>query len=129
MNATRLARIAALTLSIVVLGASGAYLVLYLYRWEWNRAEISGIVFIAALTTVSAGLVLRAIHGLDVRLARLERSGRSADAAWPTGATSVEETAAMIRTANRSRPARRFAWLARPRRGPWSLSPSCWAPA
>jgi hypothetical protein len=33
---------------IVTLVASGAYVFVYLYRWEWNRAIISGVIFLAA---------------------------------------------------------------------------------
>lgn len=40
----------------VVLAGSGAYLVIYLYRWEWNRALISGVVFIAAEVGLAASV-------------------------------------------------------------------------
>lgn len=45
-------------LVIVVLVASGSYLLVYLYRWEWNRALISGLVFVAAEIALSTTLVL-----------------------------------------------------------------------
>jgi hypothetical protein len=125
VNATRLARLAAGALSIVVLAASGVYLVLYLYRWEWNRAQISGIFFIAALTTVSTGLVLRTIHRLDARIDRLERrtpgTGMVPDAGAEPGANA--ETLAILQAANRGRPTQRFAWLVRPPRGPTVFVP------
>ena len=34
--------------SSFVAAISGTYLVVYLYRWEWNRAVISGVFFLAA---------------------------------------------------------------------------------
>ncbi len=42
-----IALIAAATLS-----ASGIYMFVYLYRWEWNRALISGVIFLAAEVAV-----------------------------------------------------------------------------
>lgn len=35
-------------LAAVTLAVSGGYLFVYLYRWEWNRAIISGVIFLAA---------------------------------------------------------------------------------
>ncbi|HEX6597002.1 MAG TPA: hypothetical protein VF045_08710 [Acidimicrobiales bacterium] len=54
------------TLTGVVLLVSGGYLMVYLYRWEWNRALISGIFFLAAEVAVVTTL-------LFARLGRLER--------------------------------------------------------
>jgi hypothetical protein len=34
--------------AFATLAASGTYLFVYLYRWEWNRALISGVIFLAA---------------------------------------------------------------------------------
>ena len=43
----------------VVLTLAGAYLLIYLSRWEWNRAIILGLFFVAAevalATSVSHG--------------------------------------------------------------------------
>lgn len=44
---------------------SGGYVVLYLWRWEWNRALISGLFFLAAEAALLAG-------GLAKRLRRVE---------------------------------------------------------
>jgi hypothetical protein len=74
MTARRLARWLLLLLSWVVLVASGAYLLIYLYRWEWNRAVVSGIFFLAAeVALVSASLGRRA-RRLEDRVERIERS-------------------------------------------------------
>jgi hypothetical protein len=51
---------------LVTLGASGWYVAVYLARWEWNRALMAGVLFLAAELGL-LGLVL-----LD-RVARLER--------------------------------------------------------
>ena len=66
MTPARLARALGLGVAVVVLVASGTYLLVYLYRWEWNRAQISGTFFLAALVILATTLVVS-------RLARLER--------------------------------------------------------
>jgi hypothetical protein len=50
-------------LALVLVG-SGAYVLVYLARWEWVRAQIAGLFFLAALITLATGLVLRRIDGL-----------------------------------------------------------------
>lgn len=52
--------------ALVTMGAAGWYVFVYLYRWEWNRALISGVIFIAA----EIGLMGAVLLG---RLVRLER--------------------------------------------------------
>ena len=59
-------RVAARTLTGVVLVVSGGYLMVYLYRWEWNRALISGVFFLAAEIVVVTIV-------LSSRMSRLER--------------------------------------------------------
>ena len=44
MNARKIGILAA----VVTLLASGAYVFVYLYRWEWNRAQVSAAIFVAA---------------------------------------------------------------------------------
>jgi hypothetical protein len=60
----------------VALAASGGYLLVYVYRWEWHRALLVGILFNACLVGLCAALVLR-------RLARLERRAPASDAPRP----------------------------------------------
>jgi hypothetical protein len=43
----------------VTLLASGAYVFIYLYRWEWHRALFVMMVFVAVEVALTAGLVLR----------------------------------------------------------------------
>jgi hypothetical protein len=52
----------------VVLALSGAYLLIYLYRWEWNRAIISGLFFVAAEVALAASMLLRRLQSLERHL-------------------------------------------------------------
>jgi len=52
----------------VVLVVSGAYLLIYLYRWEWNRAIVSGLFFVAAEVALAASMLLRRMQRLEQRL-------------------------------------------------------------
>ncbi len=58
---------------IVVVGgltllASAIYMFLYLYRWEWNRAVISGVLFLAAEVGVTGFVVTSRVRELHDRL-------------------------------------------------------------
>jgi hypothetical protein len=53
-------------LATVTLLASGTYTLIYLYRWEWNRALFTSVLFVAVEVGVVAALVLR-------RLGQVER--------------------------------------------------------
>jgi hypothetical protein len=86
-------------LSAVVLLASGAYVFIYLVRWEWNRALIAGLFFLAA------ELVLIA----DVVLARFSRLSSQIEAERAREQTTA--LAARLR-ANRPDSPGPFAWLA-----------------
>ncbi|GAA4740755.1 hypothetical protein GCM10023328_22430 [Modestobacter marinus] len=57
-------------LAVVTLLASGGYVLVYVYRWEWHRAQLVGILFLAALVGMCTAVVLR-------RLNRLEAATRS----------------------------------------------------
>ncbi len=51
-----------------MLVSSGAYLLIYLYRWEWNRAIISGIFFLGAEIALASSMILVRLRRLDERL-------------------------------------------------------------
>ncbi len=86
-------------LSGVVLVASGSYVFIYLVRWEWNRALIAGLFFLAA------ELVLIA----DVLLSRVGDLGRAIE----TDRAREQTTALAARLrANRPQTPGPFAWLA-----------------
>jgi hypothetical protein len=78
MTPSRLARLLVRILTVVVLVASGAYLLIYLYRWEWNRALISGVFFIAAEVALATASLGRRMARVEERVERLERSGSGA---------------------------------------------------
>jgi hypothetical protein len=69
MTAPRSAGTAARALSVLVLAASGAYMLVYLYRWEWNRALIAGVVFVSVEVALGVSLILGRLHRLDEQLA------------------------------------------------------------
>lgn len=77
--------------------ASGAYLILYLYRWEWQRAIICGLI----LVTVEGFLICAILLG---RMGRLER--RIAD-----GDARVEEITRRLEHARDESAASPFRWL------------------
>lgn len=74
--------------------AAGAYMIVSLNRWEWNRALFFGLIVLIAEVGLSTGLVLR-------RMSRLERR-------------NLEVLDPMLREilrANRPERQDRFAWL------------------
>ncbi len=98
-----IARVALRLLIVVVLVASGTYVLVYLYRWEWNRALISGLFFLTALISLTTGMVLSSLQKLSGRVDRLERRSHS-----------VDRTAHTIRTTNAAHASRHFQWLREP---------------
>lgn len=103
MSARHLIRLAALVLTALLLVTAGLYVLVYLYRWEWNRAIVSGMFFLAALVTFSTVLILRRLRALEERLADIERTRLRAR-------TVVSEE-------NDERATRHFEWLRRPPEG------------
>ena len=63
-------------LAVIVLVTSGAYFIIYLYRWEWNRAQISGLIFVATELTVLGSMLLRRLGAIESRLAPPPSSAR-----------------------------------------------------
>ena len=95
------ARLLVRTFLVATLLGSGGYVLLYLYRWEWNRALISGLFFLAAESALLA-------DGLAGRLRRLESEvGRIAG-----GGGSVDAASASL-VATRPAASDRFEWLRR----------------
>ncbi len=85
-------------LSGVVLVAAGAYMFIYLVRWEWNRALVAGVFFLAAEVFLIS----------DVLLGRISALGRRVDRA------REEEQAQLLADrlrANRPERTGPFAWL------------------
>ena len=55
-------------LAIVILATSAIYLLVYLYRWEWNRALIAGLFFVAAEVAVIGTSLLRRLRRIEQKL-------------------------------------------------------------
>lgn len=86
-------------LSGVVLVASGSYVFIYLVRWEWNRALMAGLFFLAAELVLVTDLLLAGFGGLRRQI--------QADRA------REQTTALAVRLrANRPETPGPFAWLA-----------------
>ena len=86
-------------LSGAVLVASGSYVFIYLVRWEWNRALIAGLFFLAAELVLIADVLLVRFGGLGHQI-EAERTREQTTA-----------LAARLR-ANRPDSPGPFAWLA-----------------
>ena len=69
-------------LGVVVLVASGLYFFVYLWRWEWNRALVAGVLFLAAEVGLATVLVLQRIRRLTTS-ARPETVARIRETAPP----------------------------------------------
>jgi hypothetical protein len=95
------ARVLGRVLVVVVLVASGAYFLVYLYRWQWNRALVSGVFFVAAEIAVVASAILRRLQALEDRLDELKE--RPASAPPPAALEAISATAPP--------PKDRFSWL------------------
>jgi hypothetical protein len=101
MTAGQVARTVGLALATVILAVSGAYVVIDLARWEWNRAVISALVMIAALIVLVAMMLFHQLRRIEQRMDALERS-------------SDVDTLGALRSANDAAARRHFRWLERP---------------
>lgn len=91
---------------LAVLGVSGGYTVAYLFSWQWMRAQIAGLAFVAALVVVSALAVMARIRRLERRL----------DALLPAGVAAAPPPPADVE------PRPDFRWLATPTTAPALLA-------
>jgi hypothetical protein len=64
MSPRRIARV----LGAAMLVATGLYFFVYLWRWEWNRALIAGVLFVATEVAMATATVLDRLQGLGGRL-------------------------------------------------------------
>ena len=88
---------------VAVLAASGAYALIYLFRWEWHRAIITALFFVAAEIGLGLALILR-------RLARLEQ--HLDELAKRPAPPATVDPAVLARIQDAAPPARNpFAWL------------------
>jgi hypothetical protein len=54
-------------LGSVMLAFTGIYTIVYVYRWEWNRALFVGMLFVAVEVAGAFALVLRRLAKLEAR--------------------------------------------------------------
>ena len=54
-------------LIVVLLAVSGTYVVVYLTRWEWNRALICGLFFLASEVALATSMLLRRLRRIEHR--------------------------------------------------------------
>lgn len=54
--------------AVVTLAASGVYLFVYLYRWEWNRALISGVIFLAVEVAIVGWVLNNKLSGIKAEV-------------------------------------------------------------
>ena len=97
MNGRSTSRIIGLLALVVVMAAAGWYVFVYLHRWEWNRAIVSGVIFLAAEVGLLGALVLDRVARLYRRVDALDRR--------------PDERVVTILREHRSEPLRPFAWL------------------
>ena len=52
----------------VAMAGSGVYLFVYLYRWEWHRAVIAGVLLLVAETALLGAVILERLRSIERRL-------------------------------------------------------------
>ena len=55
----------------LVILSSGAYLFVYLYRWEWNRALIAGVIFVAAEVALATMMLFEKLRSIEEKIAEV----------------------------------------------------------
>ncbi|MFI6462144.1 hypothetical protein [Streptomyces sp. NPDC050528] len=96
-------RIAYVFGSLAAAGA-GTYLVVYLYRWQWQRAILCGILLLV-VEVMLLGIVLLA------RLTRIEERVKESDARQRELTARQEDVLARLRQTSTEREGARFRWL------------------
>lgn len=90
---------------IAAVAASSLYLFVYLVRWEWHRALVAGVLFVAAEVALAAAAILDRLRSIEGRLAA--RAGMAADGS--DALVRLREAAPEPRTS--------FDWLSRDEAG------------
>lgn len=85
-------------IGLVALLAAGTYVFVYLYRWEWNRAIMAGVIFISAEIGLVAALILDRMKSIEKKLDQRPPTDHYEDAL-----RDIQESAPP--------PRRHFAWL------------------
>jgi hypothetical protein len=64
----RLARVLIRIVAWLVAISSGVFMLVYLYRWEWNRAMICGLFFVAAELALASTAIMARLRKVEERL-------------------------------------------------------------
>lgn len=91
-----------IVVTVAALTTSGVYVLVYLFRWQWHRAIITGIFFLAAELALAVTVVLRKLRGIEDRLTELTDAVARGAAADPV-LDRLRSTA--------PEPSKPFAWL------------------
>jgi hypothetical protein len=62
---------------VVALVATGAYTLVYVYRWEWNRALFTAVLFVAAEIVLAVMVVVRRMRRLEEQIGASAAATRS----------------------------------------------------
>lgn len=91
-----------IAVAVAALATSGVYVLVYLFRWQWHRAIITGIFFLAAELALAVTVVLRKLRNVEDRLTVLTETLERAAPADPV-LERLRSTA--------PEPSKPFAWL------------------
>jgi hypothetical protein len=118
MEGRMTARRIGLAAALVTLAAAGWYVFVYLARWEWNRALMAGVIFLAAELCLLGLLLLdrlaRLEQRLDERLSATAPPGRGANrrSSGPARPATTPDPRLLDRLHEAAPPSRRpFEWL------------------
>ena len=115
--ATRVVSRVATVASGIVLTAAGVYVVVYLARWEWNRAIVAATVFIAMLQVVSTAVIASRLRDLSTRTSVVVVNSSAGDGVdgvadgIGSGNEFDESVLAALQAAGEQRAQRHFEWL------------------
>ena len=101
---------------VLIPGAVGvvcaAYTGIYLVRWEWNRAIVAGLFFLAAEVIVVGMLVLERLRRTEERVAAALEAGARPPAPDPLSLTDPADPAVLdALRVSAPEPGDRFAWI------------------
>lgn len=117
---TRIISRVATVASGIVLTAAGVYVVVYLARWEWNRAIVAATVFIAMLQVVSTAVIASRLRDLSSRSSIVVVHSPGSDTVDGTaggegsdvsGGSIDDSVLAALQAAGEQRARRHFEWL------------------
>ena len=117
MKTRRILVLLPLLFGLFMLGYSGRWFFLYLHRWEWNRALVSGLMFLAAEVGLFGAIALEMLSRLRKEVRAVGAAAASGGVHGGRGAHATRsgvgyrpEVLARIRE-SAPPPRRHFAWL------------------